>query len=118
MSLPDLVRELIAGPVQDIAGEFRMTVQHIVLTGSGTYGPTYADAVNVEAVVSNKPEVVTSQNGTERVAASKLQFLEQYPIKEGDRVIVNGVTSTVIKVGAVLDENGQPYAPVAWTGKM
>jgi hypothetical protein len=118
MGLPDLVRSLIAGPVQSIAGPFRMTIQHIVLSGTGTYGPTYAAPVNAEAVVTNTPEVVTSQNGTERVASSKLQFLEQYPIKEGDRVTINGVTSTVIKVGSELDENGQPYAPVAWTGKM
>lgn len=118
MSLPDIIREAIAGPITEVLGPMRMTVTHTPLTGSGTYGPTYGTPVSVLAIVEQEHEVVASADGNEKAAVAKFTFLEQLTIKEGDRLTLNGVVSTVIKVGGVLDETGKPYAPQAWIGKM
>lgn len=118
MSLPDLIRSLIAGPVEGIAGQFRATITITPLTGSGMYGPTYGSPFSAEAIVENVSELVASASGTNRVSAAKFTFLERMTIAEGDRITLNGVTTVVIKVAGPLDETGVPYAPEAWTGKV
>jgi hypothetical protein len=117
MGLPDLVRSMISGPVTSIAGPFRTTILHIPQTGRGTYGPTYGDPVPRLALVEQVSETVTSADGTDKVSTSKFTFFEPVPIKEGDRITLNGVTTNVVKVGGLLDETGKPYVPEAWTGK-
>lgn len=118
MGLPDLVKSLIAGPVTGITGGFRAQVGHTKMTGRGTYGPTYeASPTNRLALVEMTSENVAGQDGVTKLSTSKYTFYEQIDIKEGDRLTVNGVTTTVIKVGGLLDPQGKPYLPEAWTGK-
>lgn len=117
MSLPDTVRNIIAGPVLSIAGPFRADIVVTPITGSTMYGPTYGTPFAAQALVENISESVTSANGTQRVSAAKYTFLEPIEIQEGDKITLNGVTTAVIKIGGQLDETGVPYVPEAWTGK-
>lgn len=118
MAFTDLIRSLIAGPVVSIAGPLRTTVGHTAMTGRGAYGPTYeATPTEREAIVENVSELVTSADGTQKISTAKFTFFEQIPIKEGDRLTLNGVTTNVVKVAGLLDETGVPYLPEAWTGK-
>lgn len=117
MSLPDLVRSLVAGPVTAIAGPFRATITITPQTGRTTFGPIYGSPYPALALVEATSEQISSADGTTKVSASKYTFFEQLEIKEGDRITINGVTTAVIKVGGLLDERGKPYLPVAWTGK-
>jgi hypothetical protein len=117
MGLPDLVQGLIAGPALALAGPFRATIGHIALTGRGMYGPTYGTEVPREAIVEMVSETVTAEDGTEHLSAAKFTFLEREPVNEGDRIVLNGVTTTVVKVAGLLDPTNLPYLPEAWTGK-
>lgn len=116
MGLPDLVRNLIAGPVTSVAGPFRAPIQVIPLTGRNAKGPTYGAPEDDEAIVENVSQVVVDAGGNEKVSSAKFTFFEQRPIKPGDHIILNGKESLVIKVGGLLDETGAPYLPEAWTG--
>lgn len=117
MGLPDIIRGLIAGPVTSVTGGLRTQVVHTPMTGRGTYGPTYGSPVTRLALVEHVGQVVASADGTEKLSTAKFTFYEQITINEGDRLTVNGVTTTVVKVGGLLDETGKPYLPEAWTGK-
>jgi hypothetical protein len=117
MSLPDLVRSLIAGPVVSLAGPFRVTISITPMTGRSTYGPTYGTPFSADALVENSSESIASADGTVKVSTAKFTFFEQLEIHEGDRITLNGVTTTVVKVAGLLDETGAPYLPEAWTGK-
>jgi hypothetical protein len=118
MSLPDTVRNIIAGPVLAIAGPFRADIVITpIIEGSDMYGPTYGDPFDAQALVENVSEAVTSANGTSRVSAAKFTFLDRLVVNEGDLITLNGVTTAVVKIGGLLDETGVPYVPEAWTGK-
>lgn len=116
MGLPDIIRSAIA-TVEGIAGPLRATVLLTSVTGRTAYGPTYGDPVEQLALVEQVGETVASADGTEKLSTSKFTFFEPLEIHEGDRLAVNGVTTTVIKVGGLLDPDGVPYMPEAWTGK-
>jgi hypothetical protein len=116
MGLPDLIRRALA-TAEAVAGPLRATVLHTPLTGRGTYGPTYGTPVDRLFLVEAVGQVVASADGTQHVSSSKFTALDPFPMSEGDRLTLNGVTATVIKVGGLLDPDGQPYAPQAWTGK-
>lgn len=117
MGLPELVISLLQNVVEPIAGPFRMTIQLSKVTGRNAYGPTYGPEEPIQAVVEAVSQTVTSADGTEKTSADKLTFLGPIDIDEGDRVKINGVQKTIIKVGGPLRPDGQPYAPEAWTGR-
>lgn len=116
MGLPDIIRSAVA-TVERIAGPLRATVLHSSVTGRNTYGPTYGTPAPQLALIEQVGETVASADGTERLSTSKFTFFEPLVIHEGDRLTLNGVTTTVIKVGGLLDPDGAPYLPEAWTGK-
>lgn len=117
MSLMDLARNLIAGPGVSLAGPMRTPIQVIPVTGRTAKGPTYGDPEDDVALVENVSQMVVDATGTSsQLSTAKFTFLEPRAIKEGDRIVLNGVTSTVVKVGGLLDENGVPYVPEVWTG--
>lgn len=116
MGLPDIIRNAVA-TVERVAGPLRAEVFLTRVTGRNAYGPTYGAPVAQVALVEAVGEVVASADGTQKVSASKFTFFEPIAIHEGDRLTVNAVTTTVIKVGGVLDPDGVPYMPEAWTGK-
>jgi hypothetical protein len=116
--LTDLVHSMVAGPITEIAGQFRASIEIAPRTGRDRYGPTYGDFVSAEALVEMTSETVMGSDGTERVSGSKLTFFGPTTIVEGDRVRLNGVVSDVIKIGGLLDPTGVPYVPEAWLGKM
>lgn len=117
MGIPDTIRSLIAGPVVAVFGPMRTPIQVVRVTGRDTYGPTYGDPEDDEALVENISESVAGTDGVETVSGAKFTFFKQRAIAEEDQIILNGVTLTVIKVGGLLDETGVPYLPEAWTGK-
>lgn len=133
MGLPDLVRNLIAGPVVSLAGPFRAEVLITQMIGRNTYGPIYAEEPSLAlALVESTTEQVTTADGSGKLSTSKFTFFEQEPmtdqrtppspggrttVHEGDKITLNGLTTTVIKVGGLLDETGKPYIPEVWTGK-
>lgn len=116
MGLPDLIRSAV-GTAERVAGPLRATVQHTAITGRDAYGPTYGAPMPRLFLVEAVGEVVASADGTQKLSASKFTALEPLTIHEGDRLTLNGVTTTVIKVGGLLDPDGVPYMPEAWTGK-
>jgi hypothetical protein len=118
--MPDfaaLIKKLVGGVATDLTDSLRTEIQHVPQTGSGRYGPEYGEPVLREALIIAKSETVASADGTEKVSSSHFTFFEQFTLKEGDRFILNGVTMNVIKVGGLLDPDGVPYIPEAWTGK-
>jgi hypothetical protein len=118
MALSDLIKSLIAGPVTSIAGPLRTPIIHTSLTGTGTYGPIYSDTpVNRTALVEYMSKVVTDSQGNTHVSTAKFTFFEQFVIQEGDLIELNGVTSTIVAVSGLLDPDGLPYLPEAFTGK-
>lgn len=117
MSIPDIIRGAVAGPVTEILGEMRTPITILPQTGRTAKGPVYGTAYAAQALVENTSEQVTSADGTVRVSAAKFTFFEQLEIHEGDRITLNGVTTTVVKVGGLLDETGKSYVPEAWVGR-
>lgn len=117
MSIPDTIRGVIAGPVKNILGPMRATIQVRPRIGRSVSGPVYGDLYTTQALVEQTSEEVTGADGTTHVSTAKFTFFEQLEINEGDRIILNGVETAVIKVGGLLDEKGKPYLPEAWTGK-
>jgi hypothetical protein len=117
MAISDIIKSVIAGPVTNIVGPMRTPVVHRAVIGRTATGPIYGDPVNREALVEEVSETVTSEDGTEKTSSSKFTFFEQFTIKEGDRLILKGVTRNVIKSGGLLDPDGVPYVPIVWTGK-
>lgn len=117
MGLPDLVKRVISGPVTSIAGPFRAWTTITPMTGRGTKGPIYGTPFRKKALVEEVSQTVTSQDGTEKISTSHFTYFEQFTLNEGDRITLNGIQTNVIKVGGLLDPDGKPYLPEAWTGK-
>jgi len=116
MGLPDIIRRAVA-TVEGIAGPLRARVLLPRVTGRNAYGPTYGTPEPQLAMVEQVGQTVASQDGTEKLSTSKFTFFEPVVIHEGDRLTLNGVTTTVIKVEGLLDPDGVPYMAVALTGK-
>jgi len=116
-NFPALIRGLIANVAAPLVGPMLTGIEISRVTGTTVSGPTYGPFEPDEALVEATNQVVASANGTEKVSVSKFTFFTQRPIREGDRIRLNGVITSVIKVGGLLDETGKPYLPEAWTGK-
>jgi hypothetical protein len=117
VGLPDLVKSMIANVVVPVAGPFRAPIQVVPMTGRTAKGPVYGPPEDDVALVENVSETVLDASGTEQVSNAKFTFFTPRPIKEGDRIVLNGVTTAVVKVGGLLDDTGVPYLPEAWTGR-
>lgn len=116
MALPDLIKSLIAGPITKVFGPFRAEVLVASMIDQGETGPVHDTPVPRLALVDLTSEQVMSQDGTVSVSKAKFTFFEAFGIKEGDEITLNGKVSRVVKVGGLLDPDGEPYIPEAWTG--
>jgi hypothetical protein len=117
--IPSLIRRLIAGPITSALGGLRVpNVQWTPIVGRDMYGPTYASApTKVTALVEEVSENVASMDGTMKLSSLKLTFFGPVDIHEGDLITLKGRTTTVVKVGGLLDPEGDPYLPEVWTGR-
>lgn len=113
----DLIKTLINDVAKPLTNDLRTPVLWTKQTGRTAYGPIYGLPSKQTALIEAAGETVASADGTEKVSSSKFTFFDPITIAEGDRLTVNGVTATVIKVGGLLDPDGKPYLPQAWTGK-
>ncbi len=116
MSLPDVVKALIAGPITTVLGPFRAEVLVAPMVDQGETGPIHDTPVPRLALVELLSEEVMSQDGTVSVSKAKFTFFDEFGIKEGDEITLNGKVSRVVKIGGTLDPDGKPYVPEAWTG--
>jgi hypothetical protein len=66
--------------------------------GSGSAGPMFAAAVELECNVEDKVQLVRSSSGEEVVSSTVLRFDLTPAITAGSRVTVRGRTSTVVSI--------------------
>ena len=116
LNIPKLVQNAVR-IVEDVAGSVRVVADHIQIIGQNQYGPIYSTTpVQFEAMMDLKSELVIGQDNAEKVSSAIFYFFEPYLIKERERLLVNGITYTVIKVGGLVDPTTKlPYNPTVWT---
>lgn len=117
MGLVDIINKAIAGPITKIAGPLRAELLHTPITGSSVSGPTYGSPVPRKALIEYGSEQVASLDGTVHVSNAHFTFFEKFTLTEGDILTLNGRDMTVVKVAGLLDPNGVPYLPEAYTGQ-
>lgn len=83
-------------------------VQHKrYLTTNGDNERTYADPVTKQVVLEHKAVPVQWRHGTETVAGDMVTFLENYPVKELDLIILpDGKVAPIAEVRGFPDPDG------------
>lgn len=120
-NLPGLVRDTVVPIAQATFDTARTTIGLERITGTTAFGPVYAAAVPVQAVMTLNPanKSVASASGVEHPFAAAFQFTGPIAVAEGDRITgPDGKKAAVIAIGGEIDpQTGKPYAPLAYTGK-
>jgi hypothetical protein len=120
--MPDfsgLIRGLVKNVAKPLTESVRVPdILWTPMIGRDQYGPKHATKpTKVSAMVESTSETVATENGTLRLSSMKFTFFDPINIREGDWLTLNDRKMTVIKVGGLLDPDGKPYLPEAWTGR-
>jgi len=109
VDVPAKIRAGIA-KAKAILDPMMVDVLHLAVVGRDQHGPVYADEpITRRALVEDVGEVVVTDSGEERMAATKLTFLEPIPIDELDVFTVNDKELNVARRQGLLDPDGVPY---------
>ncbi len=115
----DIVAEIRKGiaKAKSVAGGLRATVTHTPSTGLDRYAPAMGAPVQRLAIVEDEIRPVRMADGTDRMSAAKLTFLEPVVVTEFDTfTLPNGQTWPVLRSKALDDPSGAPYMTEVWLG--
>ncbi len=117
MNLPELLRSALTA-ASSAVDSLKVEVGHLRAIGRDVHGTVYATVPeSVRPIVEEVGESIVDENGNDRMATSKLTFLEPIAVSMEDLFIVDGVEHNVAKRGGLRDpDTGMTYYSEVWLG--
>lgn len=126
MSLLDAIRAGVK-VANTVTKPLQATVMYSFCTGNSTYGPTFAAAVPLKAIVDQKQQQVRTKDGVLEASNAQVTFLDVaalvtatsgFGVRENDEIVLpDGSTGAIRAVGGFIDAGtGHPVATDVWLG--
>lgn len=119
MGLDAILRSGVA-IAKSVTASLQSVVSHEVFSSEDEWSnPTYAAAVNRNAIVERRVKMIRTVDGREILSTMQVTFLEDVTVSVKDRLTVDGLTAPIVSVSGTVDPTtGRGYVTQVALGEL